>query len=221
MEDPPPPPPPPPPPEPEPAAASPRRDAEPSPPLQPRPRRRLLRLRCAVQHYEWGRRGDASLVARLAAQDPDPARPYAELWIGTHPSGPSTLLDDGELLGDWLARNLDALGPAVAARWGGDLPFLFKVGSPGQPVLPGLPPCSAVPRSVLLPSRSLVDSVNAQVLSVAKALSIQAHPDKKLAEVLHALRPSTYKDDNHKPEMAIAITEFRALCGFATIEVRV
>jgi mannose-6-phosphate isomerase class I len=68
----------------------------------------------------------------------------------------------------------------------------------------------------------LVDSASRsrlQVLSVAKALSIQAHPDKKLAEVLHALRPSTYKDDNHKPEMAIAITEFRALCGFAAIEV--
>jgi mannose-6-phosphate isomerase class I len=59
------------------------------------------------------------------------------------------------------------------------------------------------------------------VLSVAKALSIQAHPDKKLAEVLHALSPSTYKDGNHKPEMAIAVTEFRALCGFACIEVRV
>ena len=24
-----------------------------------------------------------------------------------------------------------------------------------------------------------------------------------------------YKDDNHKPEMAIALTEFSALCGFA------
>jgi mannose-6-phosphate isomerase class I len=60
-----------------------------------------------------------------------------------------------------------------------------------------------------------------QVLSVAKALSIQAHPDKKLAEALHALRPSVYKDDNHKPEMAIAITEFRALIyGFAGIQVR-
>lgn len=83
---------------------------------------------------------------------------------------------------------------------------------------------SLVSRSVLLPSRTVVDSATrsrSQVLSVAKALSIQAHPDKKLAEVLHALRPSTYKDDNHKPEMAIAITEFRALCGFAGIEVRV
>ena len=86
-------------------------------------------------------------------------------------------------------------------------------------MLPGLPPCSAVPRSVLLPSRSLVDSANAQVLSVAKALSIQAHPDKKLAEALHALRPSIYKDDNHKPEMAIAIPEFRLLYGFAGMEV--
>jgi mannose-6-phosphate isomerase len=47
--------------------------------------------------------------------------------MGTHPSGPSTLLGDGALLRDWLARNPDALGPAVAARWGGDLPFLFKV----------------------------------------------------------------------------------------------
>ena len=55
---------------------------------------------------------------------------------------------------------------------------------------------------------------------MAKALSIQAHPDKKLAEALHALRPSIYKeDDNHKPEMAIAITEFRVLYGFAGMEV--
>uniref|UniRef100_A0A0D9UWC3 Mannose-6-phosphate isomerase n=1 Tax=Leersia perrieri TaxID=77586 RepID=A0A0D9UWC3_9ORYZ len=161
---------------------------DPSPP--PPPPSPPLRLRCAVQHYEWGLRGDASLVARLSSSDADesdPARPYAELWMGTHPSAPSTLLTSasggGELLlREWLARNPSALGPAVAARWGGDLPFLFKV------------------------------------LSVAKALSIQAHPDKDLAEVLHALRPATYRDGNHKPEMAIAVTEFRVLCGFAGIE---
>jgi mannose-6-phosphate isomerase len=116
------------PPDPKPAASPPREEADPSPPPLPAPPRRLLRLRCAVQHYDWGRRGGASLVARLAGvPDPDPARPYAELWMGTHPSAPSTLLDDGELLSDWLARNPDALGSAVVARWGGDLPFLFKV----------------------------------------------------------------------------------------------
>jgi len=53
-----------------------------------------------------------------------------------------------------------------------------------------------------------------KVLSVQKALSIQAHPNKKLAEQLHAKDPENYKDDNHKPEMAIALTPFSGLCGF-------
>lgn len=53
-----------------------------------------------------------------------------------------------------------------------------------------------------------------KVLSVASALSIQAHPNKALAEKLHAERPEVYKDDNHKPEMAVALTVFEAMCGF-------
>ena len=55
---------------------------------------------------------------------------------------------------------------------------------------------------------------------MAKALSIQAHPDRDLAAALHALRPATYRDANHKPEMAVAVTEFHALCGFAATPVR-
>lgn len=53
-----------------------------------------------------------------------------------------------------------------------------------------------------------------KVLSIEKALSIQSHPDKATAEKLHATQPDIYKDPNHKPEMALAITPFRALCGF-------
>ncbi|KAF5828881.1 RmlC-like cupin domain-containing protein [Dunaliella salina] len=54
-----------------------------------------------------------------------------------------------------------------------------------------------------------------QVLSVNKALSIQSHPDKQLAEQLHAQHPKLYPDDNHKPEMALAISDgFEALCSF-------
>lgn len=53
-----------------------------------------------------------------------------------------------------------------------------------------------------------------KVLSVGKALSIQAHPDKKLAEQLHKRDPKNYPDDNHKPEMTIAVTDFDGLCGF-------
>merc|ERR1719210_2949217 len=53
-----------------------------------------------------------------------------------------------------------------------------------------------------------------KVLSVNKALSIQAHPNKKHAEELHSQQPDVYKDPNHKPEMAIALTDFEGLCGF-------
>ncbi|KAH8306121.1 hypothetical protein KR018_002062 [Drosophila ironensis] len=53
-----------------------------------------------------------------------------------------------------------------------------------------------------------------KVLSINKALSIQVHPNKCQAERLHAERPQIYKDPNHKPELAIALTPFLALCGF-------
>lgn len=53
-----------------------------------------------------------------------------------------------------------------------------------------------------------------KVLSINKALSIQAHPNKALAEKLHAKDPKHYPDDNHKPEMTIAIAPFDGLCGF-------
>ena len=210
-----------------------------APPMPALPLPGLLPLRCAVQHYEWGRRGADSLVARLAgeasASDGDgdgDGRPCAELWMGTHPAAPSSLAPDVSLR-DWVARNPAALGRDVAARWGGDLPFLFKVRvRPWLPFRPPFPfPFSRAPsiklkRTFFPPPCPLADRSGsssgcyAQVLSVAKALSIQAHPDRDLAAALHALRPATYRDSNHKPEMAVAVTEFHALCGFAATQVR-
>ncbi|XP_076436097.1 mannose-6-phosphate isomerase-like isoform X2 [Babylonia areolata] len=57
-----------------------------------------------------------------------------------------------------------------------------------------------------------------KVLSVRTSLSIQAHPNKVHAEKLHQEQPEIYKDPNHKPEMAIALTPFIGLCGFRPIE---
>ena len=57
-----------------------------------------------------------------------------------------------------------------------------------------------------------------KILSVNKALSIQAHPDKALAEKIHKERPTVYKDPNHKPEMALAITPMEALCQFRPLK---
>ena len=53
-----------------------------------------------------------------------------------------------------------------------------------------------------------------KVLSAAHALSIQTHPNKIQAQQLHAKDPKNYPDDNHKPEVAIALDSLLALVGF-------
>ena len=53
-----------------------------------------------------------------------------------------------------------------------------------------------------------------KVLSINKALSIQAHPTKSHAEQLHRSAPELYRDPNHKPELVIALKDFEGLCGF-------
>ena len=52
-----------------------------------------------------------------------------------------------------------------------------------------------------------------KVLSAGEALSIQAHPNKAQAKILHANAPQHYPDDNHKPEIAIALDSLTALMG--------
>jgi len=73
------------------------------------------------------------------------------------------------------------------------------------------------------PSAALGQTVNARfgglpfllkVLSAAQSLSIQAHPTKEQAETLHEQDPAHYPDDNHKPEIAIALDHLTALVGF-------
>ena len=48
-----------------------------------------------------------------------------------------------------------------------------------------------------------------KVLSIRTALSIQAHPNKTLAGQLRSSDPTNSPDDNHKPEMVIALTELK------------
>merc|ERR1712000_451943 len=144
----------------------------------------LLRLQCGVNSYEWGKVGNDSAAARFAAATPsddlkiESEKPYAELWMGSHPKNPSKHVDTGRTLNELFEQNKALLSTHITEKYGDRLPFLFKV------------------------------------LSINKALSIQAHPNKKLAEQLHARDSKNYPDDNHKPEMTIAITPFEGLCGF-------
>jgi mannose-6-phosphate isomerase class I len=151
-----------------------------------------LRLRAAVQHYAWG---SADFIPSLLGIPNPDEEPFAELWMGAHPDLPSVVeLGGGEMpLNELIEQSAgQVLGPKVGDRFAGKLPYLFKV------------------------------------LSAAVPLSIQVHPTKKQAEegfarenaanVPLAAPHRNYKDDNHKPEILAALTNFYALRGFRPLE---
>ena len=73
----------------------------------------MRRIEGVVQHYAWG---DPTFIPELLGLEPD-GRPWAELWLGTHPNGPATL-DDGTALSSLT----------------GELPYLLKVLSAAEPL---------------------------------------------------------------------------------------
>ncbi|MCJ7737102.1 MAG: mannose-6-phosphate isomerase, class I [Anaerolineae bacterium] len=98
---------------------------------------RPYHMQNGIQPYSWGARGKAAFIPRLLGVDPEGDEPYAELWIGAHPTVPShVLLDDGRVpLDQLIARYPETiLGEAVVARFGRQLPFLFKVLSAAEPL---------------------------------------------------------------------------------------
>ena len=142
-----------------------------------------------VRRYAWGSR---TVIAGLRGKEVPSPHPEAELWLGAHPGDPSYLVDaDGrrqslfeEISRDPVAR----LGEGSAARWGGRLPFLFKVLAADEPL-------------------SLQAHPNA-----ADAAAGFAREDAEGVPLDDARR--SYKDPNHKPELVCALTEFHALTGF-------
>lgn len=142
-----------------------------------------------VRRYAWGSR---TAIAELQGRPVPAPHPEAELWLGAHPGDPSFLVDDEgnrRSLLDALRADPDTrLGAESARRWSGRLPFLCKL------------------------------------LAADEPLSLQAHPGAEQAKAGFAREqaagiplegPSrSYQDDNHKPEMICALTEFHALAGF-------
>lgn len=73
----------------------------------------MPRIEGVVQHYEWG---DTAAIPELLGVAAD-GNPWAELWLGTHPSAPTVIAGDGALS--------DVSGP---------LPHLMKVLAAAQPL---------------------------------------------------------------------------------------
>jgi mannose-6-phosphate isomerase len=143
-------------------------------------------LEGSIQHADWGSR---STLAELQGR-PVPAPDFeAELWLGAHPSGPARLqLEAGSVdLRDWIEADPPGrLGERIVERFGAELPFLLKL------------------------------------LAVERPLSLQVHPDSVRAREGYARESAagisgparSYRDASHKPELVLALSRFRALCGF-------
>ena len=152
----------------------------------------ILTLQGVVQHYEWG---GFHFIPNLLGVRNQAQQPFAELWMGAHGKAPSLANIDGrqEPLNHLIGQQPEAmLGAAAALRFNDRLPYLFKI------------------------------------LDVRKMLSIQAHPTlvqaregfarENAAGILLEAGSRNYKDDNHKPEIGVALTEFWMLHGFRPLE---
>ena len=144
-------------------------------------------LEGALRPYPWG---SHTLIAQLRGEPSPSPQPQAELWFGAHPAAPATV--NGQGLDEAIAADpAAALGKRVTEAHGDQLPFLVKL------------------------------------LAAAAPLSIQAHPsleqakegfERENAEGIELNSPNrNYKDPNHKPELIVALTEFRALAGFRPV----
>lgn len=140
-----------------------------------------------LQRYGWG--SPQSLPAFLGREAD--GTPWAELWFGAHPFGASHVHGTGTRLDRAITADPRALlGDGVSRAFGARLPFLLKLIAPAAP------------------------------------LSLQVHPSREHAAEGFAAENAAglaldsplrnYRDDNHKPEMVVALERFEALCGFRT-----
>ena len=141
-----------------------------------------------IKHYDWG---GYSFIPGLLNVSNEKKIPFAEYWMGVHPLAECELvMSDGSvrLLKDYFGTSSpSAMGEYVSRRFG-TMPYLLKT------------------------------------LDVREMLSIQVHPSKTdvVKDYLQELEqgvpldsPSrNYKDDNHKPELMVAMGDFWLLHGF-------
>jgi mannose-6-phosphate isomerase len=146
----------------------------------------LFKLKNQIKHYEWGSLHD---IPRLLGVE-NRGIPWAELWMGVHPGGPSETEFRGrpvrlaELIGGDPERYL---GKETAEQFGA-LPFLFKLLAAGKPLS-----IQAHPNSEQ--SRRGFDRENRMGIPLED-------PNRN------------YRDANHKPEILCALSPFTAMCGF-------
>ncbi|WP_419663747.1 ManA: mannose-6-phosphate isomerase class I [Desulfosarcina variabilis str. Montpellier] len=149
---------------------------------------RIYRLENVIQPYAWGSK---TAIAELLGLPGPHDVPQAELWMGTHPKGPSMVRVGAKRvpLYQLIEQNpMVMLGADSVRRFGAVLPYLFKVLAADQPL-----------------------SIQAHP---SKQEAIDGFARENQAGIALDATDRNYRDDNHKPEIICALTPFWALNGF-------
>ncbi|MDR2798137.1 MAG: mannose-6-phosphate isomerase, class I [Treponema sp.] len=148
---------------------------------------RIFKLKNPVKHYDWG--SPQWIPQLLGIANPD-GLPWAELWMGVHPEGPSLTEYEGAMLplSSLIAQDpASYVGTAVQEAFG-TLPFLFKLLAVEKPL-----------------------SIQAHPNQEQAQKGWER--ENQLSIPLKAPNRN-YKDPYHKPELICALSPFKALCGF-------
>lgn len=148
----------------------------------------MLLLRNPIQAYAWG---PIDGISHLVGSTPT-GEHEAELWVGTHPRGPSVVVGgphDGRTLAQVIAEDpVRWLGAELAATGATALPFLLKVLAIGQPL-----------------------SLQAHPSATQAAAGFER---EEAAGIPIDAEHRTYRDPSPKPEALVALDTTWALCGF-------
>lgn len=161
-----------------------------STPLQP-----LYRLTCGCNSYDWGKQGTKSFAAHLCSKTPgfvpDDAAPMTKFVPDENKPYAEMWMGTYPTLPSYILSTSEPL-QGVLDRYPEELMGKGVVEKFGHTQLPFLP----------------------KILSISKALPLQVHPNKDFASKKHKENPDQFSDPNHKPEIALALTEFEAFVGF-------
>ena len=151
----------------------------------------IVLLRNPVQEYAWG---SQTFIQQLVKDAAARGRPAAELWMGTHPLGPSEVLWEGRwmFLSQLIQESPERiLGEGIARKFRNQLPFLFKVLAAAKPL-------------------------SIQCHPNLKQAEAGFRREESCGLGLRSTERN-YKDQNHKPEIFCALRPSWVLKGFRNL----
>lgn len=147
----------------------------------------FLLMQNVIQTYAWGSR--TSINELFDIPNPENA-PQAEIWMGAHPNGCSSVeWESNQIkLSDLIAKDTASFLSAETVKEFGELPYLFKVLAANQ-------------------------ALSVQVHPSKREAEV-GYEKENQAGIPLTSPVRNYKDPNHKPELVYALTSYQAMNGF-------